>query len=279
MKSIDLFNKCFVVTGAGRGLGRSLAEHLIRKEQARVIAVDIRIDLLEELKQEMEQFTPGSIQIIQADLSRSDEVDNVFTTSIAMSCVFGIINNAGITHFGPADCGKIDLYTRIMDINYIAAMKLTLLFREYFLLQEKGCILNISSLGGLIPMAYQTAYSASKHAIQSFTEAIIEETICPEITICTYAPGGIATSMVEEAGLSQHFKGKNVRLLTPTLVADKAIRNLKKGRSFGTTSFTDHLFVFGIRLLPRAFTRKIISRIYQPRKEKNKKPNVFQFSY
>jgi len=209
MTKLNFKDRTVVVTGAARGLGRCIAWRLVNVEGACVIAVDYRAGELEELRKELEDAKSGSCTTVITDLSSPDGVGMVFDAVRDLE-VFGLVNCAGMTHFGTALSRNLDCYRRIVNVNFMASMQLTLMFADHFRLQGEGCILNISSIAGRLPLAYQNVYSASKHALQCFSEALQGELKGSGVTLSIYAPGGIRTAMVEESGLSDHFGRSNL---------------------------------------------------------------------
>ena len=263
-KKINFSKKWIIVTGAARGLGKEMTKHLIITEGARVIAVDVKEELLQDLAKEMNEYVQNSVIPITADLSSEDEIRRVFKDITEKYSIFGLVNNAGVTHYGAAESTFIDFYQKMFEINFLAAMKLSLLFIDHFKEKGEGCILNITSLGGIIPIAYQNIYSASKHALQSFSQALYEELKGTGIDICIYAPGGINTSMIKESGLSDHFGSSQFGILDSRIVAVKAINSMKKKRDFATSSFFDYLSVSFCKIVPGKITRRFLSGLYKP---------------
>jgi short-subunit dehydrogenase len=263
-KTMSLKGKRIVVTGAAKGLGRSIAKRLVKHEDAIVIAIDIDNVRLKKLYENLSVEKPGAIKIITADLSSTEEIRNIYSEITNDSEVYGLINNAGITDYGSTSSKRIDKYQKIVEINFLATMKLSLLFLDHFKENNQGFIYNITSLTGLLPMAYQNIYSASKHAIQSFTYALNDETSHKEIFIGMFAPGGIKTSMFIESGLSEHFDGKNVGMMSPDKVSEKVVGKIKKRVLFSTSSLFDSLCILSIRIFPGSLSRNVMRRIYKP---------------
>lgn len=263
-RKLDFTGKWIVVTGAARGLGREMTKHLILREGAKVIAIDIIEDQLESLVQEMSEYLPNSVVSYGADLSKGDEITRVFASIENKYPVFALINNAGMTHYGPTESSHLNRYEKIIEINFLAAVKLSLLAIDHFKANGEGYILNITSLGGFIPLAYQNVYSASKHALQSFSQALSEETKGTGIEISIYAPGGIKTDMVRESGLAEHFKSVSFGMLDSKTVALKAISCMKNRRDFGTSGFIDNAYILFSKFFPGKLTRKLMSAMYKP---------------
>lgn len=265
MKPLDFKDRWFVVTGAARGLGRSIAERLVLQEGGRIVAVDIRSDLLEDLQAYLDDRCHGRCVTVMADLSTPEGVDTVFREAISGRTIFGLVNSAGLTHFGQTSSVHLEYYERIVDVNFMALMKLTLMFIEDFRKRDEGCVLNVSSIAGRLPLAYQNVYSASKHAVQGFSESLQGELRHTNVSVSIFAPGGIRTAMLEESGLSDHFSGRSLGIVSPYDAAQTALKCLKKRRRFATAGLFDSLCLAGERLLPPRWSRGLATRIYRPK--------------
>lgn len=260
----DLSNKLVVVTGAARGLGKCLTSDLIKKEKARVIAVDIDGKELRSLKEEMEFVSPGSLEIIEADLGDENQIKKTCEEIFFRWDVDGLINNAGVTDFGKCHISRIGKYRKIYDLNVMGTITMSLSFLSHFTEKDKnGFIYNISSMTAMVPVAYQSIYSSSKHALQSFTYGLIEEQRDKNIFIGIFAPGGMQTPMFEESGLSRHF-GDNLRgIIKPERVSQEALKNLRKGRTFSTATFFDYMCIAMIKIFPGNVCRMVMRKVYE----------------
>ena len=186
MGKIDFKDKWVVITGASSGLGEAIALELAKKESANLIITARRVERLKDLKERIENDYKREVIIIKSDLSDPGSVENLFRESTEKKEIFGIINNAGMTDFNPADIKDFDKYENIIEVNMIALMKLSLMFLDYFKKKGEGAILNITSMGAFFPLVYQGAYTASKHGAQVFTEILSKDNSGKNITISSF---------------------------------------------------------------------------------------------
>lgn len=191
-----------IVTGAGSGFGRSMALHFA-ENKAKVIAVDVDLESLQQLKAEN-----PDIQIFRCDLTQNPQVEEM------MEDLFGehpglnvLINNAGIMKNAPLvnllqrpdNRHSIDLWHNAIEVNQHAVFYTTRSFVSYMIKnRNKGAIINISSIaaGGNIG---QTAYSASKAAVEAMTKVWAKELGAYGIRTVAVAPGFIDTSGTHDA--------------------------------------------------------------------------------
>ena len=230
MPLLDLSGKLVVVTGASSGLGREIALCLALEEKADVVVAARRRDRLEALKADIQSRSPSRAHVVVVDLGAPDASETLFRESTALGTVGALVNCAGITFYGRTLDAPADTSQRIIAVNQIAAMKNTLLFLRYFL--ERGCggILTVTSVYGLIPGPYQNAYAASKHAMQTFMEGLAGEYRGRGVTLSTFAAGGMATEMIQHAGLDRRHGADSFLFLDTARAARAAISSFKRGR-------------------------------------------------
>jgi uncharacterized protein len=269
MAKLNFKDKWILVTGASSGLGRAIARQLAQKEQAHVVISARRKERLEELKKEIESSSTSKVVIIPSDLSRQEDVDTLFTQTIEkVPDLYGVINNAGVTYYGKADTQHLDTFKKIMDVNLHALMVLTIRFLEWFEKKGEGAILNVTSEASLTPIPYQAVYSASKHAAQSFTEGLIMENRKSNVTISSFAPGGIATEMLTLSGLDQKHSPESSVNMDANVVARLAIKTFKKKKFYSVPGVLNKLTVFVMRFFPRKLVAQVTEMIYRPIEKK-----------
>ena len=264
MSKLNFKNKWVVITGASSGLGKEIARYLAKYEKANLIIAARRVKKLENLKKEIEQDNNTKVEIVEVDLSQSEGVDFLFNRATKIGPIYGIINNAGLTYYGKTEKAKIDKYEQIIDLNFSAVMKLSLLFLDYFHEMGQGGLLNITSVAAFIPIPYQSVYSASKHASQSFTDALREENRKTGVVISSFAPGGIATEMITKSGLDKKISKDSIFNMKPDKVAKKAVKAFKRGKSVSVPGFMNKLTLFFVRIFPRKWIIRISGLLYAP---------------
>ena len=263
MGKIDFKDKWVVVTGASSGLGEAIALELAKKESANLIITARRVERLKDLKDRIVNDYKREVIVIESDLSDPRSVENLFRTSIERENVFGIINNAGMTDFNPADIKDYEKYEKIIEVNLKSLMKLSLMFLDYFKEKDGGAILNITSMGAFFPLVYQSAYSASKHGAQVFTEILSKENINKNITISSFAPGGIATEMLSSSGLDKLRGAEDPFTWSAAKVAEKAIRSFKKKKLLSVPGFVYNFGLILKRILPRKTLLYFLEKSYR----------------
>ncbi len=195
MKPLQLKDRWVLVTGASSGLGREMALELARRHEANPILVARREDRLVGLARELEDFGVKS-EILVADLAQVSEAERVFKEATTRRDVFGAILNAGVTHFGKHDELSWERFEQMLSLNVTSTVRLSSLLLEYFESRgdQRGLML-VSSMAGLTPVAYQTAYSATKAFLVHYGCGLHHEMLPRGVSVTTFAPGGIVTEM------------------------------------------------------------------------------------
>ncbi len=164
-----LDGKIVLLTGASVGMGKEMAL-LFAKEGAKVVAVARRMEKLEELSKEASDFS-GEVIALEGDVSKDEDIDHMVDfTMDKYGRIDVLVNNAGILdNFTPLGELSDELWDRVLNINLTAPMKLARKLIPIMEKQEKGNIINISSLGGLHGGRAGAAYSASKFGLTGLT--------------------------------------------------------------------------------------------------------------
>lgn len=193
--------KVVVVTGAGNGMGREVALELVRRG-ARVAAVDINQEALNQ-----------TVQLVGADAARvSAHVVNVADLShvaalpaaviAAHGQVDGLINVAGIIHkFKKVQDLPYEDIQRVFNINFFGVVYMVKEFLPHLFQRPEAQILNVSSMGGYVPVPGQTMYGASKAALKLFTEGLRSELVNTKVGVALLFPGAIATNISVNSGI------------------------------------------------------------------------------
>lgn len=188
---MDLTDKVAVVTGSGRGIGRSIAERLLEMG-ATVVISDVVADLAESTAAELGENAVG----IAADVTKSDQVDNLMTRVVdEFGCLDILVNNAGITRDTLIIRMEEKDWELVLDINLKGAFLATKAAGRIMMKKRYGRIVNISSVVGLIGNPGQANYSASKAGLIGLTKSSARELAARGITVNAVAPGFIETEM------------------------------------------------------------------------------------
>ena len=189
-----------VVTGAGSGIGRALAQRLAAAGAALAIA-----DIDEAGLQQTGQSLAKSSALVTThvvDVAKEESVKS-FAADVGTrhGRVTLLINNAGVALHGNFEEVSIDDLRWLMDINFWGTVYGVKYFLPLLQREPRAHIVNLSSVFGLIAPAGQAAYSASKFAVRGFTEALRHELAPTNVCVSCVHPGGIRTPIAKRARL------------------------------------------------------------------------------
>lgn len=191
----NLSGKVAVITGASRGIGRSIAVNLAR------CGALVAINYIENEKEayktlDMVRNEGSNGIVIQGDVSLYDSSKKIIKNTLnRMGKIDILINNAGISKVGLFIDMKENDWDKIIDINFKGVLNCTHCVLEHMISRKSGSIVNISSMWGKVGASCESIYSASKGAVNLFTKSMAKEMGPSNIRINAVAPGVIDTEM------------------------------------------------------------------------------------
>lgn len=182
-----------LITGASRGIGAAIAKKAAR-EGYLVLLNYKSADQAALAVQEEIRADGGECVLCKADISSSLQVEGLKSVLDTYG-VDVLVNNAGVSSFSLLMDLSEDEWDRTFDINVKGAFLATKLCLPYMVHRKSGCILNISSVWGLVGASCEVHYSASKAALIGMTKALAKEMGPSGIRVNCIAPGVIDTDM------------------------------------------------------------------------------------
>lgn len=219
-----LKNNVVVITGATSGLGKEVAL-LLAKQEAIVIITGRDEKRLNLVLAELHAISTGHYGYIM-DVNSTQSVHDVFDEITALHGKVDIlINNAGYGCFATIDQLTIEEYEMMINTNYLGLIRCTKAVLPMMKSQNRGHIVNIASLAGLIGNAKSTSYAATKHAVLGFTNSLRMELRGTGIVVSAVNPGPIRTPFFDIADKDgQYIKNVGKMILEPTFVAEKIVK-------------------------------------------------------
>lgn len=250
--------KVAVITGAGSGIGQALAKKLSVQGYDLALA-DLNEAGLEETKNQILSMTDVKVLLKTLDVANQQDV---FEFAQQVLTVFGgasiLINNAGVALTSQLENTSRDDFTWLMNINFWGVVNGTEAFLPVLKQSTQAYIVNISSVFGMISVATQGCYNASKFAVRGYTEALQQELSLENsnVVACCVHPGGIATKIAENSRVGNNQDKSSLvaefekfAMTTPDKAAQIIINGMFKKKNRIMVGPDAHLIHFLYRLL------------------------------
>jgi NADP-dependent 3-hydroxy acid dehydrogenase YdfG len=203
----DFAGKTAVITGAGSGMGRYLAV-LLAKAGANVAICDINQDTLNATATMVKQYNVGlSTHIV--DMGDMDQIEALPDAVIAQhGSVDLLFNNAGVTVGSTFDGMSERDWDWVMNINLNGVVKSSRVFLPYLKDRPEAVLANTSSIFGMIAVAGQSVYHATKFGVRGFTESLAKEFKGTNLQVHCVHPGHVGTNILANSRFNTDQPGR-----------------------------------------------------------------------
>ena len=226
-----------VVTGAGSGIGRALAQQLAKAGSALALA-----DMDEAGLNETAQSVGGQHGLVTTKVLDVADESGVSTFAEEVARRHGrvtvLINNAGVALHGKFEEISLDDFRWLMNINFWGTVYGVKYFLPMLKQEQRSHIVNLSSVFGIIAPPGQPAYSASKFAVRGLTECLRHELAGTSVRVSCVHPGGIRTSIARRARIGANAAGtwreeniaqfERLARTSPELAAGRILRGVER---------------------------------------------------
>jgi NADP-dependent 3-hydroxy acid dehydrogenase YdfG len=190
---MDILGKVAIITGASKGIGRAISLKFAENDM-KVILAARNTDLLQEVKDEIDQLHKGEAMVIPTDITKEESVKKLVRKTLdTFGKIDVLVNNAGVGLFKRADEFTLDDYHFLFDVNVKGVFLVTKYVVPHMIASESGQIINIASIAGKNGFMMGTLYSASKHAVVGYTWSLREDLKHYKIKVSVVCPGSVVT--------------------------------------------------------------------------------------
>lgn len=225
-KTLD--GKIVVITGAAGGIG-SAAARILAREGAVLVLTDIRREALDALAEELK--AAGAKTLVHIHDVRSPESWQALTDRVAaeLGPIDILVNNAGVVHPGPAEELSAEKLQQQIQVNLMGTINGCRAALRVMKPRGAGKIVNVASLGGIVPMSGEAIYSATKAGIRYYTLSLAAELHDSPVDVAVVCPDSVETPQLvyemqhDEAVLS--FVGTAMK---PEKVAKAILKAIRK---------------------------------------------------
>ncbi|WDZ49873.1 SDR family NAD(P)-dependent oxidoreductase [Acinetobacter vivianii] len=228
---MNLSNKTIIITGASSGIGEEAALQLAQAG-AKVCLIARRAEELQRIQAKI-QAQGGDVSIYPADITDQEQLEACVTQILsAHNKVDVLVNNAARSIRRPIleSLDRLHDYERTMQINYFAAVNMTLHLLPHFMKNGAGHIVNISTMSTQVPIPLFSAYLASKSALESFSRSLSMELKDKGIDVSIVYFPMVRTPMSSKTAIYKHMK------MLDTPVAAGWIVKAIEGKSYRVSS-------------------------------------------
>jgi len=252
-----------LITGASSGIGACFARALASRGRNLVLVARSE-DKLAALASEITARHARRVEVIAQDLSQEGAAGPLVAALQERGITVDLlVNNAGFGAQGEFWKLPLDRQVEMLRLNIVALTELTHLLLPAMVERRAGAIINISSTASFQPVAYTTAYAASKAYVTSFSMGLAEELRAYGVKVLALCPGGTATNFFDAGEFTRReFPGG---LQSPEAVVEAGLRALDRGRTLAVTRWLNGLMVFAQRLAPRQFVARQAADMFRPK--------------
>ena len=254
---MDLRDKVVLITGASAGIGRACAVAL-GAEGARLILTSRSQKALEETAR---LAAPAEAHTIPADLTNPDALAQLCDDArTRFGRVDVLLNNAGVGLYIPSYQSDPATVRKLFELNVIAPVEL--IRRLLPIVPAGGTIVNVSSIVGKVPLPWMPLYSASKHALSAYSDALRMELDGSGVRVLAVHPGYVSTGFGQntlEGEIPENVGGRKRFGISAEQCAAAIVDGLRKDKRTIVTPRVGWALIAAARLAPRLLYKKMAS--------------------
>lgn len=267
----NLAGRTAVITGAASGIGRALAINLAARGCHLALA-----DLNEDGAANTALLVrKAGLRVSSHGLDVADRAQVAAFPAIVLAVHPGVdllFNNAGVALGGRFEQLSEEEFDWLMEINFHGVVRMTRAFLPLLRAADDACLVNLSSLFGLVAPPEQTAYCASKFAVRGFSQSLRHELLGTNVGVTVVHPGGVATAIARNArvaksiGNDHDVAGRRAQTekmlrMNPTQAAEIIIRAVER-RKARVLVGTDAKIVSLIERVSPAYYWNVLSKLF-----------------
>lgn len=239
-------------------MGKVFVEEFLLRG-AKVVATDIREDLLYRLREETPQEYRDSLETYPLDVTREDLIEKMREEILSRGPVDILVNNAGIVYGGSFEEIPLSYHRRIYEVNVFGVVAMTYAFLPHLVSRPDSFLVQMASASGFIGLPYGSTYASSKWAVVGFSESLRLELKkrkqnSPHVVI-------VCPSYVDTGMFAGAKPPRGIPLLKPYSVVRRVFLAMEKRKSYVMVPWTVRITPFLKAILPYSWFDFLANRI------------------
>jgi 3-oxoacyl-[acyl-carrier protein] reductase len=238
-----LQNKCAIVTGAGRGIGKAIASKFLQ-EGAKVVICDLEETRLQAAVDELSGY--GTVHSLRIDVTQREQVQELVDfTKETYGRIDILVNNAGIARYEPFPEISDKNWQATLNVNLTGSFLCSQIVAREMINQKSGAIVNMGSTNGLLGEPGLAHYNASKAGVILLGKSMAIELAPYNIRVNSVCPGFILTELALEGGMSE----EEVRNYTAKIPLNRFGKVEEVANAFAFLASDEASFITGTELV------------------------------
>lgn len=255
--------KTALITGASSGIGFELVS-LFARDNINLILVARNKKKLTEIQEKISNNYSVKVHIIPCDLAISNSAKKVYDYCVTKNLKINyLVNNAGFGIYGEFVDNEISDIQQMIHLNITSLTELTKYFLHNMKKEKFGRIMNVASVASFQPGPLMSIYSATKHYVLAFSEALAEELSGENISITTLCPGPTISGFQKRAGF--HSSSRMFRsplTATSKQVALYGYRKMMRGKRIVIPGLSNKMSSYIVKFIPSTIKTKIVRKVF-----------------
>ena len=255
--------KTALITGASSGIGFELI-NLFAKDKINLVLVSRNRNKLLDIQRNITSKYKIKVFIFPSDLSASNSAEKVYQFCCSKNLKINyLVNNAGFGIYGDFVDNKFDDIQQMIHLNITSLTELTKYFLTNMKKENYGRIMNVASVASFQPGPLMSIYSATKHYVLAFSEAIAEELSKDNISITTLCPGPTISGFQKRAGFHTSSRlFKSPLTATSREVASFGYKKMMKGKRIVIPGFSNKISTSIVKFIPSSIKTRIVKKVF-----------------
>ena len=253
--------KTACVTGATSGIGAAFAKKFA-EQGYNLIITGRRKEKIELLANRLSNNHNVNVDVVIAELSDDGDLEKLSNVIEEQKDLEVLVNNAGFNSESVFHKEDITTYTGMIKVHNLAIVKLCHSALPNMLAKRSGVIINVSSMGALLPLPINAVYSASKSFIKLFSESIYLELKGSGVKIQSLCPGMTVSDFHERLGYDKktYYKEKGLsKAMSTEMVVDASLKCLAQDKAVCIPGRYRRILSYLIRLMPQSLIYKMVT--------------------